>query len=124
MPDPSTHDLNAELRDLIAQRAVRRGRFQLASGREASFYIDAKQVVLDAHGAMLVGRVILERLRAQGTLPAAVGGMSIGEIASGRDAVLEGLRGSRGTAAAWGAGSTVRTATSCCRRTVPCATRR
>ena len=33
----------------------------------------------------------------------AVGGMSIGEIASGRDAVLEGLRGSRGTAAAWGA---------------------
>ena len=78
MPDPSTHDLNAELRDLIAQRAVRRGRFQLASGREASFYIDAKQVVLDAHGAMLVGRVILERLRAHGTLPAAVGGMSIG----------------------------------------------
>ena len=32
-----------------------------------------------------------------------VGGLSIGEIASGRDAVLEGLRGSRGTAAAWGA---------------------
>ena len=32
-----------------------------------------------------------------------VGGVSIGEIASGRDAVLEGLRGSRGTAAAWGA---------------------
>jgi len=31
----------------------------------------------------------------------AVGGVSIGEIASGRDAVLEGLRGSRGTAAAW-----------------------
>jgi hypothetical protein len=33
----------------------------------------------------------------------AVGGVSIGEIASGRDAVLEGLRGSRGTAAAWAA---------------------
>jgi len=33
----------------------------------------------------------------------AVGGVSIGEIASGRDTVLEGLRGSRGTAAAWGA---------------------
>jgi hypothetical protein len=32
-----------------------------------------------------------------------VGGVSIGEIASGRDAVLEGLRGSRGTAAAWAA---------------------
>ena len=32
-----------------------------------------------------------------------VGGTSITEIAAGRDAVLEGLRGSRGTAAAWGA---------------------
>ena len=32
-----------------------------------------------------------------------VGGVSIGEIASGRNAVLEGLRGSRGTAAAWAA---------------------
>lgn len=32
-----------------------------------------------------------------------VGGVSIAEIASGRDAVLVGLRGSRGTAAAWGA---------------------
>jgi len=78
MPDPTTPDLNPELRDLIAERAVRRGRFQLASGREASFYIDAKQVVLDAHGAMLVGRAILERLRSLGPLPAAVGGMSIG----------------------------------------------
>lgn len=67
-----------ELVDLIASRAVRRGRFQLASGREASFYIDAKQVVLDAHGAMLVGRAILTRLRETGPLPHAVGGMSIG----------------------------------------------
>jgi hypothetical protein len=32
-----------------------------------------------------------------------VGGVSIGEIAAGRDAVLEGLRGTRGTAAAWAA---------------------
>ena len=32
-----------------------------------------------------------------------VGGVSIAEIAAGRDAVLEGLRGSRGTAAAWAA---------------------
>lgn len=78
MADATATAVNAELRDLIAARAVRRGRFQLASGREASFYIDAKQVVLDSHGAMLVGRAILERLRAAGPLPSAVGGMSIG----------------------------------------------
>ena len=67
-----------ELLDLISSQALRRGTFRLASGREASFYLDAKQVVLDARGAMLVGRAILERLRGLGPLPDAVGGLSIG----------------------------------------------
>jgi orotate phosphoribosyltransferase len=67
-----------ELISLVETKAFKRGTFRLASGREASFYLDAKQVVLDAHGAMLVGRAILERLRSLGPLPAAVGGMSIG----------------------------------------------
>lgn len=67
-----------ELVGLVATRALKRGTFRLASGREASFYLDAKQVVLDAHGSMLVGRAILERLRGLGPLPQAVGGMSIG----------------------------------------------
>ena len=67
-----------ELIGLVESEALKRGTFRLASGREASFYLDAKQVVLDAHGAMLVGRAILERLRSLGPLPAAVGGMSIG----------------------------------------------
>lgn len=73
--------LTPAIRDLVAlveAKALRRGTFRLASGREASYYLDAKQVVLDAHGAMLVGRAILERLRAVGPLPHAVGGMSIG----------------------------------------------
>jgi orotate phosphoribosyltransferase len=67
-----------ELIDLIETRALKRGTFRLASGREASFYLDAKQVVLEARGSMLVGRAILERLQGLGPLPAAVGGMSIG----------------------------------------------
>ena len=67
-----------ELIGLVEAKALKRGTFRLASGREASCYLDAKQVVLDAHGAMLVGRAILERLRSLGPLPAAVGGMSIG----------------------------------------------
>jgi orotate phosphoribosyltransferase len=67
-----------ELVSLVASEALRRGTFTLASGRTASFYLDAKQVVLDAHGSMLVGRAILERLQACGPLPDAVGGMAIG----------------------------------------------
>jgi orotate phosphoribosyltransferase len=68
----------AELIDLINAKALKRGTFRLASGREASFYLDAKQVVLDAHGAMLVGRAILERFKTLPRIPDAVGGMSIG----------------------------------------------
>ena len=67
-----------ELIDLINAKALKRGTFRLASGREASFYLDAKQVVLDAHGSMLVGRAILERFRTLPRMPDAVGGMSIG----------------------------------------------
>jgi len=67
-----------QLVELIEQRALKRGSFTLASGRTASFYLDAKQVVLDAQGSMLVGRAILQRLQALGELPEAIGGMSIG----------------------------------------------
>jgi orotate phosphoribosyltransferase len=74
----ATSDTQQELLQLIEQRALKRGTFTLASGRTASFYLDAKQVVLDARGAMLVGQVILERLQALGPLPDAIGGMSIG----------------------------------------------
>jgi len=78
MPLAAASAADPELLDLIATRALKRGSFTLASGRQASFYLDAKQVVLDAHGSMLVGRAILQRLESLGPLPAAVGGMSIG----------------------------------------------
>ena len=78
LPRAEPDAVSPELLDFITRRAVRRGRFTLASGREATFYIDAKQVVLDAFGAMLAGRAILQRLRTLGPLPHAVGGMSIG----------------------------------------------
>jgi hypothetical protein len=45
--------------------------------------------------------MISANLAYRGDFP--VGGVSIGEVAAGRDAVLVGLRGARGTAAAWGA---------------------
>lgn len=70
--------VSSELVSLIGTKALKRGTFRLASGREANFYLDAKQVVLDARGSMLVGRAILEKLKALGPLPDAVGGMSIG----------------------------------------------
>jgi hypothetical protein len=50
---------------------------------------------------VLLTSLVSAHLAYRGDYP--VGWVSIAEIASGRDAVLEGLRGTRGTAAAWAA---------------------
>ena len=77
-PSPFDSALRTTLIDLVATKALRRGTFRLASGREASFYLDAKQVILDSQGSARVGRASLQLLESRGGLPAAVGGMSIG----------------------------------------------
>jgi hypothetical protein len=62
----------------------------------------ASWVLLAVIGVLvLLVSMISANLAYRGDYP--VGGVSIGEIASGRDAVLEGLRGVRGTSAAWAA---------------------
>ena len=76
-PQP-TANLSRQLVEAFETKALQRGHFVLASGKTASFYLDAKQVVLDAAGAMLVGQAVLARLQELGPLPYAVGGMSIG----------------------------------------------
>jgi hypothetical protein len=50
---------------------------------------------------VMLGSVGSAILAYQGDFP--IGGVAIGEIAGGREGVLLGLRGARGTAAAWGA---------------------
>lgn len=90
----ATSDTRQELLRIIEQRALQRGTFTLASGRKASFYLDAKQVVLDARGAMLVGKAILERLQTLGPLPDAIGGMSIGaDPITGAAVTMAGMAG-------------------------------
>jgi orotate phosphoribosyltransferase len=65
-----------QLMELVRSRALRFGQFTLASGKTASYYLDGKQITLDATGARLIAEGILELL--QGKWPDAVGGMSIG----------------------------------------------
>ena len=65
-----------ELLGHIRQKALKFGDFTLASGRKSTYYLDGKQVTLDAQGARLVAEGMLELLGEP--LPAAVGGMSIG----------------------------------------------
>ena len=70
------YDRNSQ-RILKIIEALKRGTFTLCQAARPVL-LDAKQVVLDSHGAMLVGKTILERLRSFGELPDAIGGMSIG----------------------------------------------
>lgn len=69
------YDKNA-LMTLVREKALQFGEFTLVSGKKASYYLDGKQITLDAAGARLIGAGILELLDAR--MPDAVGGMSIG----------------------------------------------
>jgi orotate phosphoribosyltransferase len=64
------------LQQLIRAKALKFGDFTLASGKKASYYLDCRQITLDAQGAKLVGEGMLELLA--GDLPDLVGGMAIG----------------------------------------------
>ncbi len=62
--------------ELVRQRALKFGQFTLASGKQASYYLDGKQITLDSFGARLIAEGILDLLGQP--LPTAVGGMAIG----------------------------------------------
>lgn len=68
----------ARLLDLLSRLAYAKRRVVLASGRESDFYIDCKKVVLTAEGHWLVGRLLLDLVRAKAPEAVAVGGLTMG----------------------------------------------
>jgi orotate phosphoribosyltransferase len=68
--------LKQELLKLIQEKAVVRGQRTLASGKVSQYYIDGKQVTLDAQGLFLAAKVILHMAQAAGA--DAVGGPTLG----------------------------------------------
>jgi orotate phosphoribosyltransferase len=82
----------AALQSLIREKALKFGEFTLASGKKANYYLDCRQITLDAHGARLVGEGMLELLQAD--LPELVGGMAIGaDPITAAILTLAGIRG-------------------------------
>ena len=69
-------ELKSDLKQLIEELAIKRGKVTLASGAEADYYIDCRKVTLDSRGAALIGEAIFQTLESD--LPDAVGGMAIG----------------------------------------------
>jgi orotate phosphoribosyltransferase len=49
-----------QLITLLKEKSVKTGLFTLASGKQSDFYVDARQTILNAKGALLVSELILE----------------------------------------------------------------
>jgi orotate phosphoribosyltransferase len=75
-------DRIAELRHrlfaLLKERAFRRGRVVLASGRESDFYFDMKPAMLDPDGATLMAELILHQIH--DVKAECVGGLEMGAV--------------------------------------------
>src|SRR3954467_2059384 len=64
------------LQQLVRDKALKFGDFTLASGKKANYYLDCRQITLDAQGAKLISAGMLELLASD--MPDLVGGMAIG----------------------------------------------
>jgi orotate phosphoribosyltransferase len=73
-----TEAARAELIGLLRTHSFRRGTFTLASGRESSYYVDARPTTMSARGLTLVGTLGLREIRAAGWAPELVGGLTLG----------------------------------------------
>ena len=71
-------ELRSKLFALLKERAFRRGRVVLASGRESDFYFDMKPAMLDPDGAGLMAELILQQL--QGVTADCIGGLEMGAV--------------------------------------------
>src|SRR5689334_11582033 len=63
---------------LLAERSSRKGHFVLASGRESSFYIDARLTTMSPDGLAVIGRLGLSVLEQSAWQVDAIGGLTLG----------------------------------------------
>lgn len=69
-----------QLKALVRKHALQFGNFTLASGKQASFYLDCRKVTLHPQGANWIAAGLLDRIlsRSGETKPQCVGGLAIG----------------------------------------------
>jgi orotate phosphoribosyltransferase len=66
------------LLELLATRSARRGSFTLASGKQSTFYIDARLTTMSPEGLSLIGPLGLDVLRDRRWEADSVGGLTLG----------------------------------------------
>src|SRR4029453_18018654 len=67
-----------ELAEIIRTNSLRRGEFVLASGRKANYYLDCRMSTLHPRGALLIARLILQKMRQMQIHADAIGGLTLG----------------------------------------------
>jgi orotate phosphoribosyltransferase len=67
-----------QLIEILARRSARRGNFTLASGKQSSFYIDARLTTMSPEGLSSIGPLGLAMIRERGWDPDSVGGLTLG----------------------------------------------
>jgi len=67
-----------ELRSILQARSLRVGDFTLSSGKKSSYYLDCRMTTLHPRGALLIGRLILARIREHNIKADAIGGLTMG----------------------------------------------
>jgi orotate phosphoribosyltransferase len=79
LPDRSALAVKRErLLELLRSRSFQEREVVLASGRTSNFYIDCKQVSLDAEGATLIGELFHAAIEEVAPQALAVGGLTLG----------------------------------------------
>ena len=67
-----------ELAEIVRKRSLRIGDFTLSSGKKASYYLDCRMTTLHPRGALLIARLILQRIRQLSIHADAIGGLTLG----------------------------------------------
>jgi orotate phosphoribosyltransferase len=75
---PGIATKHARLLELLRTRSFAEREVTLSSGLKSNFYIDCKQVSLDAEGAWLIGQLFHEVIELVAPTAVAVGGLTLG----------------------------------------------
>lgn len=71
-------ELRAKLLNLLKEKAFRKGKVILTSGKESDFYIDCRPVTLHPEGGYLVGKLFFDLLKSSAQKIEGVGGLTMG----------------------------------------------
>ena len=82
------------LREIIRLKSLRTGDFTLSSGKKSSYYLDCRLTTMHPEGALLIARLILQRIREASISADAIGGLTLGaDPIAAAVAVVSGLEG-------------------------------